>query len=201
MSIGGYKMKDKKAKEETNLAPRIEFAPAMWKDRFEPHPGFTPFSMMRRFTDDMERFFDDFGAFRTSPLDFKFDVPMEEFQTTMWSPEIEVSRTNGDLVVRADLPGLKKGDINVEFKDGSLVISGERNQETKKEDDGFFTTERSYGSFYRSIPLPEGVDAEKATAKFENGVLDVKVAVPKSETTGRKLEITEGEGKSEAKAA
>lgn len=194
-------MKEKKTKEEeTRLAKRSETAPSLWNDWFEPFPNLTPFSMMRRFTDDMERFFDDFGAFR-APFDFKFDLPkMKKFQKTMWSPEIEVSRTNGELLVKADLPGLKKGDINVEFKEGCLVISGERNQEKKKEDEGYFTTERSYGSFYRQIPLPEGYDVDKAVANFENGVLNIKVAVPKLETSGRKLEITEG-AKAQAKAA
>lgn len=193
-------MKDKKAKEDTTLAIRNETAPALWNDWFEPFPALTPFSMMRRFTDDMERFFDDFGAFR-APFDFRFDLPkMKKFQKTMWSPAIEVSRANGELLVKADLPGLKKSDVNVEFKEGCLVLSGERNQETKKEEEGYFSTERSYGSFYRSIPLPEGFDADKATANFEHGVLTIKVAVPKLEKTGRKLEITEGM-KAHAKAA
>jgi HSP20 family protein len=194
-------MKAKQAKEDTKLVKKSEAAPSLWGEWPEPLPGFTPFSMMRRFTDDMERFFEDFGAFRT-PFDFKFDLPkMKKFQKTMWAPAIEVSRTNGDLVVKADLPGLKKNDINVEFKEDCLVISGERNQEKKKEDEGYFTSERSYGSFYRSIPLPQGYDVDKATAKFENGVLDIRVAVPKVETKGRKLEITEGGAKAQAKAA
>jgi HSP20 family protein len=187
-------MKEKKAKEDANLAIRNEPLPSLWSNWFEPFPAATPFSMMRRFTEDMERFFGDI------PMP-SMELPrMRKFQKTMWSPEIEVSRTNGELIVTADLPGLKKSDVNVEFTEGALIISGERNQETKKEEEGYFRTERSYGSFYRAIPLPEGFDADKATAKFENGVLYVSVAVPKLETKGRKLEITEGP-KVQAKAA
>ncbi len=190
-------MKEKKATEETNLAIRNEPIPTLWTDWFQPFPAMTPFSMMKRFSDDMERFFGDIGRFPIPSMELP---KMRKFQKTMWSPEIEVSRTNGDFVVTADLPGLKKNDINVEFKEGCLVLSGERNQDTKKEEEGYFSSERSYGSFYRSIPLPEGFDADKAIAKFEDGVLHVTVAVPKLETKGRKLEITEG-AKVRAKAA
>lgn len=193
-------MKNRKENEELALTRPAETM-GFWPRPFEMFPGFTPFNLMRQFNDDMERFFGDFSTFNMTPwLDAGFQMPkMKKFQKTMWAPDIEVSRTNGDFVVKADLPGLKKSDVNVEFKEGCLVLSGERTHESKKEEEGFFRTERAYGSFYRSIPLPEGFDANKATARFENGVLDVHVAVPKLETAGRKLEITEVTPKAHAK--
>lgn len=195
-------MKNRKENEELALTRPAETM-AFWPRPFAMFPGFTPFNLMRQFNDDMERFFGDFSTFNMTPwLDAGFQMPkMKKLQKTMWAPDIEVSRTNGDFVVKADLPGLKKSDVNVEFKEGCLVLSGERTHESKKEEEGFFRTERAYGSFYRSIPLPEGFDANKATARFENGVLDVHVAVPELETAGRKLEITEVTPKAHAKGA
>ena len=165
--------------------------------------GPTPFNYMRQFTDDMERMFEDFSNFRLTPY-FERNLAFPawtEFQMPAWSPEIELSEKNGQFTVHADLPGLKKEDIHVEIMDDSLVLSGERTNESKEEDKGFYRTERSYGSFYRSIPLPEGANTDKATATFRDGVLQITVAVPEREQKGRKLEIAEGGAKSHAKAA
>jgi len=165
--------------------------------------GPTPFHFMRQFTDDMERMFENFSSFRLSPYferDFAFPA-WTEFEMPAWSPQIELTEKNGQFTVHADLPGLKKEDINVEIMDDSLVISGERTNESKEESEGFYRTERSYGSFYRSIPLPEGAITNKATATFRDGVLQITVAVPEREQKGRKLEIAEGGAKSHAKAA
>jgi HSP20 family protein len=168
-----------------------------------PFFGPTPFNLMRQFTDDMERMFEDFGNFRLTPYferDFAFPAS-SGFQMPAWSPQIEVAEANGELTVRADLPGLKKEDIHVEVMDDSLVISGERTEESKDEREGFYRTERSYGSFYRRVPLPEGANKDKATATFQDGVLQVTLSVPAREVKGRKLEIAEKGEKSHAKAA
>jgi hypothetical protein len=77
----------------------------------------------------------------------------------LWVPQIKVVENKGQFDIRADLPGLnKKEEINVELKDNSVVISGERKAENKEAQEGDFRSERSYGSFYRRIPLPEGAD-------------------------------------------
>lgn len=187
----------------------------------EPQFGVTPFNMMRRLTDDMERFFEDFNNLSVMPrleTDFGFprmtellNIPrttdllnfprMAEFEKSVWWPEIEVLEKNGELTVRADLPGLRKDDINIELTDGAVVISGERKLETKEEREGYFHSERNYGSFCRSIPLPEGADMNKANAVFHDGVLEVTIAVPKRELKGRKLEIAEKAPKAHAKTA
>jgi HSP20 family protein len=185
------------AKQETTNLPigKSEFPASFF--------GPTPFNFMRQFTDDMERMFEEFSRFRLAPyFERDFDFPAwTEFQMPEWSPQIEITQNNGQFTVHADLPGMKKEDINVEVMDDSLVISGERRKESKEEDEGFYKTERSYGGFYRSIPLPEGADTDNATATFRDGVLQITLAVPAREVKGRKLEIA-GEGeKSQATAA
>lgn len=151
-----------------------------------------PFQMMRRFTKDMERLFEDFHGFnfpsffRTELMPFR-----TEFEKVGWIPQIEVLRNNGQFIVRADLPGMTKDAVKVEITNDVLTLSGERKEEKEEKREGFYRTERSYGSFYRQIPLPEGVKTENATATFHNGVLEVMMPVPKMETTTRKLEIKE----------
>ena len=96
-------------------------------------------------------------------------------------------------MVRADLPGMAKDDFKVEVSDDMLTIEGERKHEKKEEREWYHYSERSYGSFYRAIPLPEGIDASKATSEFRNGVLEVTMPAPtRKEQKARRLEIREG---------
>lgn len=98
-----------------------------------------------------------------------------------WSPQVEAFRRDGKLVVRADLPGLKKEDVKVEVDGGLLTISGERRDERKEERDNFYRSERTYGQFYRAIPLPDGIDDAQCDASFQDGVLEVTFPAPKAE--------------------
>ncbi len=84
---------------------------------------------------------------------------------------------NGKLLVYAELPGLKKGDIKVQVTEDALILEGERKQEKEEKREGYYHSERSYGHFYRSIPLPEGVTLDKASAEFTNGILEVTIPV------------------------
>jgi HSP20 family protein len=94
------------------------------------------------------------------------------------------------LVVSADLPGLDKGDVSVEISDGVLTIQGERRDERESEDNGFRRVERVYGSFFRAIPLPEGVNTDAVDARLENGVLEIQLPVPpQPRQQGRQVEI------------
>jgi HSP20 family protein len=114
----------------------------------------------------------------------------------MWSPQIETFQRADQLVVRADLPGLSKDDVNVEVTDDAIVISGERRHEFEDERDGIYRSERSYGSFYRTIPLPEGAIADNAKADFKDGVLEITMpAPPRDARRGRRIEIGSGEGR------
>lgn len=153
-------------------------------------PDFNPFGMMRQFTENMERLFDEFGGFSFPGFfnreTFPSNAEVKEFD---WMPQIEVLKSDGDLMVKADLPGLTKDDLKVELTDQALTISGERKEEKEEKGEGFYRSERNYGRFFRQIPLPEGAKTDKAHAIFTNGVLEVKIPVAKSESKTRKLEI------------
>lgn len=161
-----------------------------------------PFQMMRRFTQDMERLFGDFQGF-SFPNFFQTDFPpfRMEFDKVGWVPQIEVLQKNGQFMVRVDLPGLTKDDVKVEVTDELLTLSGERKEEKEEKGEGFYRSERSYGSFYRQLPLPEGAKTENATATFQNGVLEITIPAPQAEPSTRKVEITEPVVQKAAKAA
>ena len=92
-----------------------------------------------------------------------------------WVPAIDVVTEDGDIVVRAELPGMTQEDVDVTFNNGLLTISGERKTEEQKEGSDYYVRERRYGSFRRSLALPEGTDESKIHARYENGVLEVTV--------------------------
>jgi HSP20 family protein len=107
-----------------------------------------------------------------------------------WFPEIDVFEKNNRLVTKIDLPGLKKDDVRVEVTDGHLAISGERRTEAEEKKGNFYRCERAYGSFYRTIPLPDGVTLEDVHATFGDGVLEVSIPLPaKPEAQVRQVEV------------
>ena len=151
-------------------------------------PIANPFAMMRRMAEDMDRMFGNFGFGRAglglSPF-FDTDVDRDvwrrasNLQQSSWAPQLETFRRGDQLVVRADLPGMKMEDVSVEVDDGVLTISGERCDEHEENRDDSYRSERTYGQFYRAIPLPEGVSDEQCDASFKDGVLEVTLAMPK----------------------
>jgi HSP20 family protein len=154
----------------------------------------SPFRMMRRMMEDMDRLFGDFG--------FGNDLfpMMERGGMGIWSPQVELFEREGDLVIRADLPGMKQDDIRVEVRGNQLMLEGERKSEQEDEQGGVWRSERSYGSFRRTIPLPEGVDLDNVTAKFENGVLEVCMKLPQQEQP-RRIEVKGGSAGKEQQPA
>ena len=159
---------------------------------------FTPFTMMRRIAEDMERMVENFGVGRTGldllpAIGTNFDRGLSSEKSllsqSVWSPQVEMVRRGDKLVVRADLPGLAKDDVKVEIEDGILAISGERREENEEERDDFYRTERTYGRFYRALPLPEGVDENQCDASFRDGVLEVTLAAPKQETRRKNIPV------------
>jgi HSP20 family protein len=96
-----------------------------------------------------------------------------------WAPAIDIHDSKDNLVVKAELPGLKKEDIDVSVQNGTLVIKGEKKEETEKREKGVIRTERFYGSFHRAISLPTAVDESKVKAAYKNGVLEL--TLPKKE--------------------
>src|SRR3954470_4476426 len=89
-----------------------------------------------------------------------------------WAPPMDLVETADHLVLKADLPGLDRDDVNIEVKDGILTVSGERKAEHEEARNGYHRVERAYGGFSRSLSLPRGVDAEKVLAEFDKGVLE-----------------------------
>ena len=168
-------------------------------------PGGSPFALMSRMMDDMDRLFTDFGlgnapaasiiagpATRTGrerPSTAREGRPDRAVARGSWQPQMEVFTRGSELVARADLPGLRREDISVEIQDDHLVIQGERRSDREERGDGFFHSERSYGSFLRSIPLPEGTDGDSIQARFADGVLEVTVPLPKQEERRKRVEI------------
>jgi HSP20 family protein len=105
-----------------------------------------------------------------------------------WVPPMDLAETEDQLVLRADLPGLEQGDIEIEVKDNVLTISGERKAEHEKKGEGYHRIERSFGRFSRSLGLPRGIDPKSVTASFENGVLEVRMPKPE-ERKATRIEI------------
>src|SRR5262245_10549745 len=174
------------AERQGAITPRHEEERRLGFRRPQPW-GSSPFRMLQRLADDMDRMFDDFGFFRrpmAAPL-------WSETGADEWMPEVEVFQKNDQLTGKADLPGLKKDEISVEVSDNAITIHGERKHEHEEEREGYYRSERSYGSFRRVIPLPEGTIADQAKAQFRDGVLEITMPAPPA-TRGRRLEITEG---------
>jgi HSP20 family protein len=118
--------------------------------------------------------------------------PKNAAEDMAFMPAIDVFEKDNRLVTRVDLPGLKKEDVKVEVTDGYLTISGERKSEVEEKKEDFYRNERQYGSFYRAVPLPEGVKLEDIKATFTAGVLEVGVPLPvKTKQETRSVEITE----------
>jgi HSP20 family protein len=149
----------------------------------------SPFALMRRVAEDMDRMFESFGfgRGRFAPRLWS-DVPERfgEPELAVWAPEIEVFDRESEFVVRADLPGLKKEDVRVEVTENALMLEGERRKEHEERREGFYRSERSYGRFSRAVPLPEGVDTEKVEAEFKDGVLEVRLPAPKRQPQQRR---------------
>jgi HSP20 family protein len=97
-------------------------------------------------------------------------------QPTRWAPALDVLQEDGDILVRAELPGVKQEDVDITFHNGVLTISGERKAEEQREGSGYYVRERRYGSFRRSMTLPQGADESNISARFQDGVLEVRVA-------------------------
>ena len=142
------------------------------------------------FQSDVNRFFNSF-----------FDTPTSAHGTAVrrWVPATDLVETETDFVLRADLPGLSESDVNIEFDDNVLTISGERKSEQEERKAGYYRVERSFGSFRRTLALPEGVDGESIRATFDKGVLEVTVPKP-AQRAPRKVQISVGAGSDEPQA-
>jgi HSP20 family protein len=164
--------KEEKKEMKPALAPRGEFGRDFFSNQF---------GLMRGFSDEMDRLFQNFG--------FKprfFEATLAE---PLWSPDIEVFEEDNRFVVRADLPGLVKDDVKVNIVDDVLTLEGERKDERETKGEGYYRSERNYGAFYRSIPLPGEVKTDAVEAIFKNGVLEIAMPLLKPEKKTKKVDV------------
>jgi HSP20 family protein len=129
-----------------------------------------------------------------------FDSPGQSTRgtATRWIPPMDLVETGDSYVLRADLPGLSDADVNIEFQDNVLTVSGERKTEHDTRSEGYYRIERAFGAFSRSLTLPEGVDPEGVQANFDRGVLEIRIPKPEQRKP-RKVAISVGGGASEPK--
>lgn len=192
--------------------------------------GATPFAMMRRMMEDMDRLFSDFGLAHPGALASNFlgdlwpssqpsrgigagssDVgggattgrgqqglqrggqhalQHSSLGGGLWSPQVEVLERGNNLVVRADLPGLSREDVDVEIDEDALIIRGHRHSDVEDDQEGFYRSERTYGSFYRAIPLPDSIDPSACSATFRDGVLEVTLPKPRQQQSrAKRIEV------------
>ena len=153
----------------------------------ELSPSNDVFGRIRR---DMDKIFEnrmrEFGLpslFEEKPLDAGMRI---------LKPSIDIKETRKNYVVSVEMPGVDKDQVNVSIDGNSLTISGEKQQETKKDDENYHYVERSYGSFQRMLDLPRDANTDELDASFKKGVLTLKIGKSKEEkNSGRTVEIRE----------
>jgi HSP20 family protein len=158
----------------------------------------SPFALLQRFFDD--DIFNMMGglAGRTAPTRRSREATGNAMA---FVPKIDVVQRGNELVVCADLPGVKPEDVTVEISDSAITIAGERQEERVDDRAGAYRIERTYGAFFREIPLPEGAITDQAKATFNDGVLEITVPAPPEQVSrGRRLEIAQGKSSNESEA-
>jgi HSP20 family protein len=133
-----------------------------WRSKRDDATGQLP---ARGFRTEMDRLFDSFfgDAFGES----------RPWGLSAWGPPLDVEETDKQVIVRAEIPGVKADELELSIRDGALVISGEKKESEEKNEKGYFYQERRFGSFRREVPLPSAVDAENVEAEYKDGVLHV----------------------------
>lgn len=124
-------------------------------------------SPVRSLQSEVNRLFEDIFPWRSDTE--------EPSEAMMWSPAVDVAETDNAYHLRVDLPGVRREDVTINADENRLMISGKRHRQETKEGQDFLRVERSSGSFYRSLSLPAGINADKSNATFENGVLTVEI--------------------------
>ncbi|MBD3427133.1 MAG: Hsp20 family protein [Candidatus Omnitrophica bacterium] len=159
---GGMKMDDKKNK---NL-------PETWQ------PVISEMMNLRKQMDDM------FNSFFTTPASPMKIPSFFKGERWAWRPEVDMYETKKQVVVKANLPGCDKKDVNVEVEDNVLTIKGKKEEDKEVKEKDFYHKEQRFGSFQRTISLPRYADVDKPRVKFKNGVLELKF--PKTKTSSQK---------------
>jgi HSP20 family protein len=133
-----------------------------------------PFRELSTLRDEMDRLWEHFFG----------ELPTLEPVRREWAPSLDVSETKNNIVVKAEVPGLEPKDIDISLTGGVLTIKGEKKQEKEEKDENYHRIERSYGTFTRSVRVPQEVQSDKIEATYKDGVL--KITLPKSEEAKKK---------------
>lgn len=134
-----------------------------------------PMRALQRIEQDMESMFERLG----SGFPSLWEPERRFWPEERWAPAIESHVENGNLIVKADIPGIDPKDVSISVTGNQLTIEGERKHEEKKEEKDYFYRELAYGKFTRTMPLPAGVDADKVKASCKDGVLQITMPAPK----------------------
>lgn len=126
--------------------------------------------------DEMQREFAHFWEHGGFPRFFSHRFPMME--TAAWTPSLDAFESNGELVIRAEIPGVNKDAIKVTIEGGDLIIEGERKSESEVKEEHYYRMERTFGSFYRRLQLPDGVTSEDIHAEYKDGILEIRLPKP-----------------------
>lgn len=137
-----------------------------------------PFSQLRRLQEDMDRLFHE--VFTGRPALSALE---------RWAPRVDLYETEKEVVVKADLPGLTKKDVEVTVEEDAVTIQGETKKDEEVKDEGYYRRERHYGKFVRTIPVPTAIDTEKAKATFKDGILEVRLPKVEAKPKGKKVTI------------
>ncbi|MDH4200181.1 MAG: Hsp20/alpha crystallin family protein [Spirochaetia bacterium] len=127
---------------------------------------------LMRLQHEMNHLFDGFLD------DFRMPARFESMLKDSFSPKLDIIEKEKEILIKADLPGVDEKDVDVSFADNSLIIKGERKEEKDEKKEDYHLVERSYGSFYRRIPMPANIDNAKIDATFKKGVLNI--VIPKT---------------------
>jgi HSP20 family protein len=133
----------------------------------------SPFALMRRFSEEMDQM----------------------LSSSRFAPQIDVAVRDNQLVVHADLPGVKPEDLRVELRNGLLCIEGERRFESESKTGDMYRSERNVGMFRRQIPLPDEIQEDQIKAQFDNGVLEIVAPLTRQRGGGRRIEVQSGSGR------
>lgn len=136
---------------------------------------------------EINRVFDDFWS--------RFDRPFGAGNgfLSLGGPRTDIAESDSDVEITVELPGMDEKDIDLSLTDDVLTIKGEKKAEKEEKKKGYYLSERSYGSFYRSIPLPPGIDTDKAKAEFKKGVLTITLPKsPEAQAKVKKIPVKAG---------
>lgn len=140
-----------------------------------------PWTTLPTLQDRINRLFEDSFPARTAARE-------DEMSLLDWRPTVDTYEEGDNIVIKADLPGVKKEDVSIDVKDNVLTLKGERKHEENIDEDNYYRRESAYGKFQRAFTLPDAVDANKIEASYKDGTL--KITVPKTEESkARKIEI------------